>query len=308
MSEPTTSSNNSPSISFTDSDLPGAHNAANKASDRGQRLYLSLSRTRFIALLVAAVAGALGIYRGSLDFFGLVIMISFVVAAVAEAALIYFQPERNWYSGRAIAESTKTLAWRFAVQGEPFGPHLSEEEAEQRLGQRIRDVLKRGQDRIDIDPESDVVTDTMRNLRRASFETRRASYVLYRTQDQRRWYSDNARQNAKRATFWRWALLIGEVSAVVIAILAFGRDFTFDFAGIVAALVAAGAAWLAIKQHSQLASAYRVATGELALQANTLKSIEDQHWPQAVADAEEAISREHTMWLASRGQEPLGKV
>lgn len=52
----------------------------------------------------------------------------------------------------------------------------------------------------------------------------------------------------------------------------------------------------------------RIATDELALQASTLKSMDDQHWPQAVADAEEAISREHTMWLASRGQEPLGKV
>lgn len=308
MSEPAAPSNEVPTISFTDSDLPGVHGAANNASDRGQKLYLSLSRTRFIALLVAAIAGALGIYRGSFDFFGLVIMMSFVVAAVAEAALIYFQPERNWYSGRAIAESTKTLAWRFSVQGEPFGPHLSEEDAEQRLGQRIRDVLKKGQDRIDIDPESDVVTDTMRNLRRAGFETRRASYLAYRTQDQRKWYSDNAQRNARRATFWRWALLVGEVSAVVIAVLAFGRGFSFDFAGMVAALVAAGAAWLAIKQHSQLASAYRVAAGELALQANTLRSIDDQRWPQAVADAEEAISREHTMWLASRGQEPLGKA
>ena len=235
-------------------------------------------------------------------------LISFITAAVTEAALIYFQPERNWYSGRAIAESTKTLAWRFAVQGEPFGPHLSEKDAEQHLSDRIRDVLKRGQDRIDIDPESDVVTDTMRNLRSASFATRRASYIAYRTQDQRKWYSDNAQKNAKRATFWRWALLVGEVVAVVIAILAFGRDISLDFAGIIAALVAAGAAWLAIKQHSQLASAYRVATGELALQANALNSIDDQHWPQAVADAEEAISREHTMWLASRGQEPIGKV
>jgi hypothetical protein len=234
-----------------------------------------------------------------------VLLLAFVVAAFAEILLIKMQPERDWYSGRAIAESTKTLAWRYAVQGEPFGPHLSTDQADELLRTRVKEVLQRGQDRITVPSGGVLITPSMRELRASSLEHRRRSYLAHRTEDQRAWYSSNARKNETRATGWRYVLLGGELTAVVVACLAFGREEPADFAGIVAAVVAGGAAWLAIKQHSQLTSAYRVAAAELAVQADVLRGVDKAGWAQAVADAEEAISREHTMWLATRGEEPL---
>jgi SMODS and SLOG-associating 2TM effector domain 1/SMODS and SLOG-associating 2TM effector domain 3 len=223
----------------------------------------------------------------------------------AESAnLIAAQPERDWYAGRAIAESMKTLAWRYAVQGNPFGPELSGSAADELLFERIGEVLTKGRDRITISAEA-IVTPTMRELRKSSLSIRRASYMRYRTQDQRGWYSENAERNATRARNWRYALLAGELLAVVLAALSLALDLKVDVAGITAALVAAGAAWLSLKQHSQLASAYRIAAAELALQEAILEQAAALAWPQAVADAEEAISREHTMWLASRGIERL---
>ena len=76
--------------------------------------------------------------------------------------------------------------------------------------------------------------------------------------------------------------------------------------GILAAFIAAGTAWVAVKQFSPLASAYSVATKELAVQASKLEMVAEPEWSLFVADAEEAISREHTTWLASRtGKFPL---
>jgi hypothetical protein len=288
-----------------DIELPGVHDAANIASGRGQKRYVRLSAVRLISLLVAAAAGAIGLSIGSFDICGLIVLIAFALAALAEFALIYFQPERDWYAGRAIAESMKTLAWRFAVQGEPFGPGLNNSESEALLRTRVGEVLQRGEDRINVGPGDALVTESMVSLRGASLEVRRQAYLQYRTENQREWYWTNAKRNETRATIWRYALLVGEILAVVIAAVALGRNLAVDFAGIVAVAVASGAAWLAIKQHSQLTSAYRVAASELALQAAALKAVASQDWPQAVADAEEAISREHTMWLATRGQEPL---
>lgn len=285
--------------------LPGIHDAASEASGRGQTTYVRLSALRLISLLGATLAAALGIAIGSFDFSGLVLLVAFVAAALAELALIRFQPERDWYAGRAVAESTKTLAWRFAVQGEPFGPSVTEREAEVLLRTRVTEVLQRGKDRINVGPGDAVLTDSMLELRRAPFPVRRDAYLAHRTEEQRNWYSSNARKNETRATVWRYALLLGELLAIVAAAVSLGRDEPFDFAGIVAAFVAGGAAWLAIKQHSQLTSAYRVAAGELAVQADILRGVTAEDWPQAVADAEEAISREHTMWLATRGEEPL---
>ena len=67
-----------------------------------------------------------------------------------------------------------------------------------------------------------------------------------------------------------------------------------------AAGIGAGAAWLALKQHTVLRSAYALTAAELEKQIATLTAAEDANWSESVADAEEAISREHTMWLASR--------
>lgn len=288
--------------------LPGIHDAASEASGRGQARYLQLSAMRLVALLLATLAAAIGIAIGGFDVSGVVLLVAFGAAAVGELALILFQPERDWYAGRAVAESAKTLAWRFAVQGEPFGPSITDAEADALLRTRVAEVLQRGKDRINVGPGDAVLTDSMLKLRGATFPERKSAYLAHRTEEQRSWYWSNARKNENRATAWRYALLLGEILAIIAAAISLGRDEPFDFAGIVAAFVAGGAAWLAIKQHSQLTSAYRVAAGELAIQADILRGVAAEDWPQAVADAEEAISREHTMWLATRGEEPLPPI
>ncbi|WP_307372601.1 DUF4231 domain-containing protein [Microbacterium sp. W4I4] len=284
-------------------ELPGVHDAADQASGTGQRTYLALSAIRLISLLVAALAGAIAIIASQGQWLGWIMLAAFFAAGVSEVLLITLQPERAWYAGRAIAESTKTLAWRYAVGGEPFPLTLDDDQAGSLLRMRISQVLDKGRDRLDLSSKPLVVTASMKGLRSSSFDVRREVYLASRTKDQREWYSSKARSNAKWATAGRYALLVGEFGAVVAAALALQADRLIDFAGIIAALVASGAAWLAIKQHSQLTSAYRVAAVELALQEETLAAIVPEKWAQAVADAEEAISREHTMWLASRGNE-----
>ena len=285
--------------------LPSIHDAASEASLNGQHIYMALNGGRLLSLLVAAVASAAGLGAIARDSVGVLVLIAFVIAATTELLLISMQPERDWYAGRAVAESTKTLAWRFAVQGEPFGPSLADDEARSLLRTRVAEVLARGKDRINVGTGDAVATESMSTLRNARFEVRRSVYISCRTQDQQKWYSSKAKMNQRRATVGRIILLSGEVVGVAAAAYSIGRGMAVDSAGIVAAVVAAGAAWLALKQHSQLTSAYRVAAGELAIQSDLLRHVVEEDWPQAVADAEEAISREHTMWLATRGQEPL---
>lgn len=286
-------------------DLPAIYVAADQASGRGQRSYMRLSAIRLISLLVGAFAGALSFVATSFAVWGWLLLLAFVVAAFAEFSLIRVQPERDWYAGRAIAESVKTLAWRYSVRGEPFNSMMSDRAAEELLLARIKEVVRKGSDRIDLEIGSAVVTEAMRSLRAEGLESRRSTYLGKRTASQRSWYSTKARENESRASIFRYALLGGELLAVVAAALVLGRHVAIDFAGLVAAMVAAGAAWMALKQYSQLTSAYRVAAVELSLQESVLQTVGAEQWDQAVSDAEEAISREHTMWLASRGEEPL---
>jgi hypothetical protein len=72
--------------------------------------------------------------------------------------------------------------------------------------------------------------------------------------------------------------------------------------GVAAAASASAAAWLQTRQHENLTTAYSVACQELASVRSLIEQNRDEAtWAQFVEDAEEAISREHTMWRASRG-------
>jgi hypothetical protein len=145
-----------------------------------------------------------------------------------------------------------------------------------------------------------VITPRMDELRQRPFADRRLVYIEGRTLDQSRWYSRKACANRRRANIWRFLLVAAEVAAVSLAVGRVSGAWDVDLAGLLAAVIGAGTAWVAVKQFSPLASAYSVATKELALQATKLGAVSEEHWPLVAADAEEAISREHTTWIASR--------
>lgn len=92
--------------------------------------------------------------------------------------------------------------------------------------------------------------------------------------------------------------IAGVVAAVMKAVGAIAGDFLI-FAGAVVAIISA---WLQTKQHQTLATAYAVTAIELASVRTKIRWQTNQNdWAKFVSDAEEAFSREHTLWKASRG-------
>jgi SMODS and SLOG-associating 2TM effector domain 1/SMODS and SLOG-associating 2TM effector domain 3 len=194
------------------------------------------------------------------------------------------------------------LAWRYAVKGKPFTDEISNESLKRMFRQRVKSVIANGGDRIIIQAEQPLITEKMTSLRNADFGVRKAAYITGRTTDQLQWYARKAQLNKSRAELLRVLLLVGESVAIVLTVFKISGAVPIDLSGILAALISSTAAWLGLKQYSQLASAYSVASSELAIQRDVLEEATESSWGQAVADAEEAISREHTMWLASRGE------
>ncbi|MDQ4502299.1 DUF4231 domain-containing protein [Sinomonas sp. ASV322] len=283
-------------------ELPGFFKDADAASLAAQRTYLALNRTRLWSAVAGALGGAITWSAADLDAGALVALAGFLVALVAELVLAYLQPERDWYSGRALAESMKTMAWCYAVGGDPFASGIDDAEARRILRQRAELLLQKGGDKISMSTESPLVTAWMTELRHSDFETRRAAYLEHRTRDQRNWYARKARQDKRKADAWRTALVAAEIIAVTASTLRVTKALEVDLAGILGAAIGAGAAWLALKQYAQLSAAYSLASRELSLQEDLLSQVNESEWAHAVSDAEEAISREHTMWLASRNE------
>lgn len=285
---------------LTDRDLPDAWRIADTESARGQKLALRLTIAKAGGGLMAALGGAISLGEVGLVVGAWMILIGFVTALAGEILSWICQPERAWYDGRAVAESVKTLSWRYAIRADPFFPKLAEKEATELLRNRIDEVIGEISGKIEFTGDYPVVTPAMNRLRAEPFTIRRDAYIEGRTKEQRDWYAKKAKFNRKQARNWRVLLISTEFAAVALAVAKIVGGWSVDYAGFLGAAIAAGTAWVAVKQFSPLASAYSVASNELAIQADRLREIEEERWALDAADAEEAISREHTTWLASR--------
>lgn len=74
-----------------------------------------------------------------------------------------------------------------------------------------------------------------------------------------------------------------------------------NYLPLLAAVVAAVFAWLQLKRHQELAKAYGVAALELGTMLGRISECDSADRLAAfVEEAEEAMSREHTLWRARR--------
>jgi hypothetical protein len=292
-------------VPLQEEDLPALYKTADANSLEAQQSFLKWSGGGLIAVLVAAAAGAFTIKIGSVDAAGLVALIAFIVAIRLRLYLLNQQPEKVWYDGRAGAESAKTLAWRYAVGGRPFNKvDLKAEEANKVLVERLREIPAELDARSFVrapDMTSEEITQGMQDLRTKSLDERKKAYQDGRIRDQLDWYTRKADWNDRRAKRWNQALITIECIGAAAAVLKVVGLLPIDLFGFAAALVAAGGSWLQTKQHRNLAEAYSIAANELSMIDELLPSCTtEERWAEFVNEAEEAISREHTLWIASR--------
>lgn len=283
-------------VGLRDEDMPVVFRSSDTASLTGQRRYIRGTKWRLVLAVGAAVCGVLD-QRAA--FVALVVV--FMTTIFVEFWLLAERPEQAWYDGRALAESTKTLAWRYAVGGSPFPADVPQADAQLRFLERLRDLLREAPATSLAPMGSAAVTDAMNDLRGRDFATRKKAYVRHRVEDQLGWYTKKAQDNVVRARRWRMLLITVEALGLAAAVLRLTGVLDFDLAGVLAAVLGAGSAWFAVRQYETLGRAYTFAATELSVVHDRLAHTTEASWAQEVADAEEAISREHTMWRASRG-------
>lgn len=288
----------------THDDMPQLFQAADKASLAAQAKFVNGTRLRLALVVLSATLGftAWRVGASDIDVLAIFSTLLFVGALLTEGLLWRARPDKTWYDARAVAESSKTLAWKFAVRGEPFlDEGLSEAEMVRRVIASLDEVRGqfRGLELAAIDAKS--VSQWMREQRRAPWEERRDVYLTERLLDQKRWYVEKADHNRKRSNQWRTALVAIEFLGVAASLgVAFSSTVPL-FGPALAALVGAVVAWMETKQHDFNARAYAAAVADLAQAENRLDVAQtEQEWATEVLNAEEAISREHTLWLASR--------
>ncbi|WP_426241648.1 DUF4231 domain-containing protein [Nocardioides sp. LHG3406-4] len=290
----------------TDDDMPQLFQAADKSSLNAQTAFVDGTRLRLGLVVLAAALGvtAWRVGASNIDVLAVASTLLFVGALLVEGFLWKSRPDKTWYDARAIAESAKTLAWKYAVRGEPFNdPDMSEEDTTRSLLDRLNGIQRQyshvGLEAVNVP----AVSQWMREQRQDSWSERKEVYRRLRLVDQKDWYAKKAKYNKERSTQWRVALVATEFLGVVASLLSAFSESVPLFGPALAALVVAVVAWLETKQHDFNARAYSAAVSDLAQAEARLDIAEDEAaWAQEVENAEEAISREHTLWLASRNE------
>lgn len=286
-------------------DMPRIFVVADEISLGGQRRFVRATQIQLTLLFAAGAASAVSWVESGLDLAALFAGLAFVGAALFRVNQLTGRPYRQWYEGRAAAESAKTLAWLYAVGGSPFVRTAAADRAETLLTQNLRHLAADLPSVAEALQGTDafVPTESMRHLRDSLLENRRSAYRRDRVRDQEEWYRRKSDYNARRAKLWGRCVLAFECVGAVGAFLVGFGVVDLDLMGLAGAAAAASVAWLETKQHHTLSSAYRLAAEELSHIDQMLdQPANDEDWARFVADSEQAISREHTLWRArSRG-------
>lgn len=278
----------------TDDVLPDFFQRSDKYAKDWQRWYLAAERGQLVALILAAAAAAMGTPPA-------VPLLCFALALSAQIFRLTTKADERWWNGRAGAESAKTSGWLYMAGGAPF--EIGSARADERLAATLVAIAEKVAHLAPVPSDSSHVTDGMRGVRSLPLNERVEVYRKDRVGSQQGWYASNSSKNAKRANLWACAGIASTALALLLGIVSAVNDWPFDAVGLFSAVAAAIAAWLGLKQHQILARSYAVASNELSAISTQIQGREwdEESWSRYANDAEEAISREHTSWRASRG-------
>jgi hypothetical protein len=214
--------------------------------------------------------------------------------------------EDIWYRGRALAESCKTLTWRFIMCSEYFESTISHEDAEKRFIERIKAIANEFTDLNKVLNSkllnSDVITAEMKRIRSFPLVDKKTYYLNERIQNQITWYSSNAEKSKLKYDIWFVIIIILQFSALIsIVYLIEYPSSRFNFVGLFSTVAASGFSWLQVKKYQENKEAYTTANSELNLiKAEGSRNFSEDEFSEYVLDSENAMSREHTMWLAQK--------
>ncbi len=294
------------SMTFRNEDLPVLFHHTDRTAVSRQRESAQATRTQLLLLVVAAGAAALppGPELGSLHLFGLLSVLGYagVLAVGMRATRRRARPQ--WQLNRSAAEFIKSLAWRYAVHGAPFGSDVADpgETYRTRLEAGLAELRKMGWDdprTAGTVPEGAEITGAMQRLRGKDYHVRRETYVRDRLIEQRNWYRRRTEVSRRATHLWSWTIVLLTCVALLFAVLrAFGSGPGAGLTGLLSTAAAAGIAWNEVRRHHPLIEAHTLIEQDLAAMMVVMQTtITESQWPSSVYETERYVSPQHTDWL-----------
>ncbi|WP_341908763.1 DUF4231 domain-containing protein [Polaromonas sp. YR568] len=281
-------------------DFPAAYQSASDLSADSQKAFFRAFVAHMALLLGAALISA-----GSPSYpWAWATQTMMLLGALACACYLFFvRPERDWYTGRAIAESIKTITWRYVVRAEPFNG--DDQDAKLKMVRKLDQILQQNKEsagKLTNHLSKPQITKEMDRIRGLGFDKRKEFYLKNRITDQQEWYASKALFNRKRVTFYFAVLILTITMAIAFSIARVIHPtepyWPTDVLVTAATVILS---WIQAKRFQDLATSYTLAAHEISLIAqNTGRYGNEDSWSDFVGDAENAFSREHTQWVARK--------
>lgn len=279
-------------------DFPALYLSANDLSLTSQKNFFFALKSHLILLVIAAVLSVVSIPHWLVPTLQVICLLGALFCSVY---LFSKRPDRHWYSGRAVAESIKTITWRYISRAEPF--QFDDSLARSEFQQKLKAVVDQNRDVAQALTEhlgAPQITEVMTQMRSQSLEARRAIYADCRIKDQLTWYAGKSSFNRNASNKYFIALISINAIAVISAVIRINFVLIpYWPTDIFVAGAASLLSWMQAKRFSELAASYALAAHEISLiREQSMLPDSDQKFSVFVGDSENAFSREHTQWIA----------
>jgi SMODS and SLOG-associating 2TM effector domain 3/SMODS and SLOG-associating 2TM effector domain 1 len=281
-------------------DFPALYRSADDLSLESQRHFFGALCVHLVTLVIAAILSIAGTPHWSVAVAQLLALLGALGCSIY---LFTVRPDKFWYAGRAVAESIKTITWRYVCKAEPFqgddtSAHRDFRQTLKQIVEQNRDVCQALKKHLD----GQQITSVMEQMRARPLEERRSTYADCRILNQLKWYAGKASFNRKMSQHFFWALIIVNSIAVIFAVLRMVfMDCPFWPTDVFVAIAASLLSWMQAKRFSELAASYALAAHEIGLiKEQSLLPSTPEEFSVFVGDAENAFSREHTQWVARK--------
>lgn len=281
---------------------PAIYKEADDISNRTQKYYLILLRVFLFLLLASSVLFS---YFGDVSIARLLLALLSIAVVVISFLFSGYNFQGIWYNARAVAESIKTISWRYAVRAEPYD--IDDQQAKKEFIATIRHILEMNHDfQKHISARHGAegqIPENQTGIRGKTLQERKKLYLNDRVIEQRNWYGRKSKWNGSRAVMYSIALV---VSAILLCTLLF-----LDVAGVkmpiqypiepILTLISILFTWVQTKKYRELEKSYALANHEIGFIESEIDSIDtEKQLSDYVINAENAFSREHTQWIARK--------
>jgi ABC-type multidrug transport system fused ATPase/permease subunit len=283
-------------------DYPAIYKEADNISNKTQKNYF---RVLFVFLGMLVISSILSTYYINLYIVKLTNAIISLIIVVISFVFHFYKFQGKWYNARAVAESIKTISWRYAVKAEPYDGN--DEDSRKLFLKTVNHIINMNHDfQKCIEAEysdQQPMPESMINTRQLPLNERINIYHRYRVLEQRDWYKKKSKFNNKMSKIF-FIILI--VISIILSILLFSSlkesNSNFYFPStILLSLISIIFTWVQTKKYYELDKSYALASHEINFIATQKEEfITDSNFSEYVINAENAFSREHTQWIARK--------